>query len=64
MALYKLTLSNGTVIETRNMDVVFDYIESYTGSEYAAIEATSWAELAAYGEIYEDGYFTLEIVED
>lgn len=61
---YKLTLSNGREIETRNLDTIFDWIESHARNEQVAIEATSWAELAYIGEVYEHGYFKLEIIED
>lgn len=63
--LYKLTLSNGAVIESRNLrSTIFDSIEEHTHNEFDAIEATSWAEIAGVGEIYEHGYFTLEIIDD
>lgn len=63
--LFKLTLSNGAVIESRNLrSTIFDSITEHTHNDYDAIEATSWAELAGIGEIYEHGYFTLEIIED
>ena len=36
--------------------ILFDWVEEVAG-EWAAIEATSWAELAEYGEEYEgDGF--------
>jgi hypothetical protein len=42
---------------------IYAFIENIAGA-FAAIEATSWAELAEIGEVYEHEQFTLEILED
>lgn len=44
-------------------NAAYAFIENIAGA-FAAIEATSWAELAEIGEVYEHDRFTLEILED
>lgn len=45
-------------------DSVYGYVEKISGDERAAIEASSWAEIASIGDCYERDTFSVEVVED
>lgn len=56
-------ITKNRIKQTRDWkDTLFNWIEEVAG-EWAAIEATSWAELAEYGEEYEGEGFKLRCVE-
>lgn len=44
-------------------DAVYDKVFRITWDAWEAIEASSWSELAAVGEIYTHDDFTIEVVE-
>ena len=46
----------------KDTDDIYDIIEDGFGPE-VAISASSWAELACVGEVYEHDQFTIEMVE-
>ncbi len=48
-------LENGDVVE---------FVYSLTGSWEKGIEAESWCELAAVGEVYEDDDFTVTVIDE
>lgn len=51
-----------TIKQTRDWKyILFEWVEEVAG-EWAAIEATSWAELAEYGEEYEGEGFKIRCI--
>lgn len=57
-------ITENYIWQTRDWrDTLFGWVEEVAG-EWAAIETTSWAELAEYGEEYEGEGFKLRCIED
>lgn len=62
---FRIKAANSTTMYTvYTEDRVYDYILSIAKSEELAIEASSWAELAYIGEVYEHDQFTVEVIEE
>ena len=64
MSYYKVKSKTSPVVFVeKNPDLVYDSVERITGDEVLAIEASSWADLATNGDVYESELFVVEVIE-